>query len=87
MKKLAIGLFAAAIAALFGWAYYWAFDLFHGASVSARIDHHFTVAAYTITWVIQLGYLARMGLQWRSQKRDAERASRGRRSSGGALAR
>jgi threonine/homoserine/homoserine lactone efflux protein len=39
----------------------------------AILDHEFVVAAYTITWVIQLGYLAWLGLKWRAQKRDAER--------------
>jgi threonine/homoserine/homoserine lactone efflux protein len=40
------------------------------------LDHQFVVAAYTVTWVIQLGYLAYLGLKWRSQKRIAERKSR-----------
>ena len=37
------------------------------------IDHQFVVAAYTVTWAIQLGYLAWLGLKWRAEKRDAER--------------
>ena len=37
----------------------------------AILDHQFTVAAYTITWVIQLGYLAWLGLRWQAQKRAA----------------
>jgi hypothetical protein len=36
------------------------------------IDHQFVVAAYTVTWAIQLGYLAWLGLKWRSEKRNAE---------------
>ena len=40
------------------------------------LDHQFVVAAYTVTWVIQLGYLAFLGLKWRSEKRNAERRSR-----------
>jgi len=40
------------------------------------LDHQFVVAAYTITWVIQLAYLAWLGVKWRSQKRNAERKSR-----------
>jgi H+/Cl- antiporter ClcA len=75
MSKFAIGLFFAAAAALFGWAYYWAFDLFHGASRVALVDHHFLVAAYTIVWAIQFGYLCRLGLKWRAQKRAAGRVS------------
>lgn len=43
---------------------------------SAVIDHQFTVAAYAITWAIQLGYVAWLGLRWRAQKRDAARVSR-----------
>jgi hypothetical protein len=42
----------------------------------AILDHQFTVAAYTITWAIQLGYVAWLGMKWRAQKRDAERNSR-----------
>jgi hypothetical protein len=41
----------------------------------AILDHQFTVAAYVVTWVIQLGYLAFLGLRWRAQKRDAARTS------------
>jgi hypothetical protein len=43
---------------------------------SNLLDHQFVVAAYTVTWVIQLGYLAFLGLKWRSEKRNAERKSR-----------
>jgi hypothetical protein len=42
----------------------------------AILDHQFLVAAYAITWAIQLGYLAWLGLRWRTQKRQAERDSR-----------
>jgi len=42
----------------------------------AILDHEFVVAAYTITWVIQLGYLAWLGVKWRAQRRDAERLHR-----------
>jgi hypothetical protein len=44
----------------------------------AILDHQFTVAAYVVTWVIQLGYLAWLGLKWRAQKRDAARTRRNR---------
>ncbi|MGA2674533.1 MAG: hypothetical protein ABSE99_15040 [Terracidiphilus sp.] len=37
----------------------------------ALLDHQFTVAAYVVTWAIQLGYLAWLGLKWRTQKRNA----------------
>lgn len=39
----------------------------------AILDHQFTVAAYVVTWVIQLGYLAFLGMKWRSQKREKGR--------------
>lgn len=42
----------------------------------AILDHQFTVAAYTVTWVVQLSYLAFLGLKWRAQKRADERNRR-----------
>jgi threonine/homoserine/homoserine lactone efflux protein len=42
----------------------------------AILDHQFTVAAYVVTWVIQLGYLAWLGMKWRAQKRELARGSR-----------
>ena len=42
----------------------------------AVLDHQFLVAAYTVTWVIQLGYLTWLGLRWRAQKRETARAGR-----------
>jgi hypothetical protein len=39
----------------------------------AQIDHQFTVGAYAITWIIQLGYVAWLAYRWNSQKR-AERS-------------
>jgi hypothetical protein len=41
---------------------------------AAILDHQYRVAAYIITWAIQLGYLAWLGLRWRAQKRH-DRAS------------
>ena len=40
------------------------------------LDHQFVVAAYTVTWVIQLGYLAFLTLKWRAEKRK-ERSNSG----------
>lgn len=37
------------------------------------IDHQFRVAAYVVTWVIQLGYLAWLGIKWRAEKRRHSR--------------
>jgi hypothetical protein len=42
----------------------------------AVLDHQFLVAAYSVTWAIQLGYLAWLGLRWRAQKRYAARSGR-----------
>jgi hypothetical protein len=42
----------------------------------ALLDHQFTVAAYALTWAIQLGYLISLGLRWRAQKRADVRAHR-----------
>ena len=43
---------------------------------AAVLNHHFVVAAYTITWALQLGYLAWLGVKWRAEKRNAERRAR-----------
>jgi hypothetical protein len=43
---------------------------------AAILDHQFRVAAYVITWVLQLGYLAWLGAKWRAQKREADRTRR-----------
>jgi hypothetical protein len=72
MKKLAMGLiFGVPIALLCRVAY---LILFAPSTDAASLDHLFRQAAYTITWAIQLGYLAWLGAKWQSQKRDAERA-------------
>lgn len=42
-------------------------------SQAAVLDHQFVIAAYTVTWTLQLGYLAWLGLKWRAEKRNAER--------------
>ena len=42
----------------------------------AVLDHQFLVAAYVLTWAIQLSYLAWLGLRWRAQKRAAARSGR-----------
>jgi hypothetical protein len=43
---------------------------------AAILDHQFTVAAYVITWAIQLGYLTWLGLKWRAQQRTARFTAR-----------
>ena len=39
--------------------------------IAAQIDHQFVVAAYIITWVLQLGFLFYVGMKWRAEKRAA----------------
>ena len=41
--------------------------------IAALLDHRFRVAAYAVVWTIQLGYLAWLGLRWRTLKRKAAR--------------
>jgi threonine/homoserine/homoserine lactone efflux protein len=43
---------------------------------AAILDHQFVIAAYTVTWVLQLGYLAWLGLKWRAEKRNADRRTK-----------
>ena len=45
---------------------------------AAILDHQFVIAAYTVTWALQLGYLACLGLKWRAEKRNAEDANANR---------
>jgi hypothetical protein len=42
----------------------------------AILDHQFVVAAYAVTWVIQLGYLAFLAVKWRTERRIARNKSR-----------
>ncbi len=76
MKKLALGLIAAALVALLGWAYFGAFCVYPDPDPAAILDRKFTGAAYAVTWAIQLGYLAWLGFKWRAQKRAAARPDR-----------
>ncbi len=39
----------------------------------ALLDHAYRSAAYSITWAIQLGYLAWLGMKWRSLKQKTTR--------------
>ena len=69
MKRLATVLISAIPIALFGRA---AYLLLTSSPDAATLDHLFRQAAYVITWAIQLGYLAWLGLKWRSIKGDAK---------------
>jgi hypothetical protein len=43
---------------------------------AAILDHQFLIAAYAVTWAIQLGYLAYLAMKWRTQKREKARVER-----------
>ncbi len=45
---------------------------------AAQLDHQFLIAAYVVTWVIQLGYLAWVAYRWRSESKTAERRKHSR---------
>lgn len=45
---------------------------------AAILDHEFRIAAYVVTWVVQLGYVVLLTLRWRAQKRAAARGGRPR---------
>lgn len=83
MRNLAIALLFALPVTLLGWACSLIlfappeppFDWMRQMSVGdhdalvALIDHQYTVAAYAVTWAIQLGYVAWLGLRWQTQRR------------------
>jgi hypothetical protein len=41
----------------------------------AILDHQFVVAAYVVTWAIQLGYVAWLAMKWRAERRKARSQS------------
>jgi len=45
-------------------------------ALAALLDHQYLVAAYDVTWAVQLGYLAWLGLRWQTQKRAAASPAR-----------
>ena len=47
--------------------------MYQASVQGAILDHQFRVAAYVVTWVVQLGYVVWLAMKWRAQKRDAER--------------
>jgi hypothetical protein len=86
MKKLANALIVAVPVALLAWTAYlilsapsydWNVNVSPAQldAAAAMRDHLYRQAAYTVTWAIQLGYLAWVSIKWRSQKHEAERAS------------
>ena len=89
MKRFIIALAVAAATFFFAWAAYamlsappepvfgWRQSISvaqHDAQV-ASLDHHYRVAAYAVTWAIQLGYLAWLGLKWLAQSRTGKASS------------
>jgi len=85
MKKLGIALIVAVPVLLFCRAGYLVFfapseppfdwrlhmsQADHDAIV-ATLNHLYTRAAYTVTWAIQLGYVAWLSVKWESQKQSA----------------
>jgi hypothetical protein len=43
---------------------------------AALLDHQFRVAAYAVTWAIQLSYLAWLGYRWWVQRDQSAWATR-----------
>jgi hypothetical protein len=84
MKKLGTALIVAVPVVLFGWAAYLVFSgppepLFDWRlhmsaaehdTIVATLNHLYTRAAYTVTWAIQLGYVAWLLVKWQSQKQE-----------------
>jgi hypothetical protein len=68
MKKAGIALIAAIPIVLLCRALYLVLST---PADPALLDHAYRSAAYTITWAIQLGYLAWLCLKWRSLKRKS----------------
>ncbi len=66
MKKLALGLICALPIVLLARVAY--LLLFASSPDPEVLDHTYRQAAYTITWAIQLGYVAWLWLKWRGQK-------------------
>lgn len=76
MKRI-VGLAVIALVALVGGAWFWAsHPPAYAVTIAQRIDHHYVVAAYAITWFVQLSYLTFIGLKWQQQKRIAARLDR-----------
>ncbi len=43
------------------------------------LDHQFVTAAYVVTWIIQLGYLALLAAKWRAERRKSRPGGHGSR--------
>jgi len=79
MKKLAVALIVAVPLALLAWTAYLILSApsydWNANATPAQLDaaanlrdHLYRQAAYTITWAIQLGFVARLYMKWQAQK-------------------
>ena len=79
MKKLTLGLIIAVPLALLAWTAHLILSAppsdWNQNATTAQLDaaaalrdHLYMRAAYTITWAIQLGYLAWLFMKWQAQK-------------------
>jgi hypothetical protein len=84
MKKLVTALLFAIPAGLLAWSCYlvlsgptqpyfgWQSQMSAAEhdTILAVLGHKFTVAAFAVTWAIQLGYLAWLWVKWGTEKRN-----------------
>ena len=76
MKKNAVGLLLVLVTLVLAICFWrWAQAGLGQMDIVQRLNHEFTVAAYALTWLIQLGYLAMLGRRWLSMKRRESRQS------------
>ena len=80
MKKLILSFVFVIAALVAGWAYYQAVRVGATMGPDQRIDNQFVVAAYVVTWVVQLTYLGWLAVKWGAQKRESARLKRDGRS-------
>ena len=74
MKKNALNLLFAIVALALAICFWRWFQAGLGQmDIPERLNHEFTVGAYAITWLIQLGYLALLSRKWLSMKRRQDR--------------
>jgi hypothetical protein len=74
MKKNAFSLLVVVVALALGLCF-WHWDQagIGQMDIAERLNHEFTVGAYAVTWLIQLGYLALLGRKWFSMKGRQDR--------------
>jgi hypothetical protein len=77
MYKFAVTIFVAAVVVLLGWAFYQVVYVTPLLDSFDQTNHLYLIVAYTITWLLQLGYLAFLGMRWRTQRGGPVRTPRG----------